>query len=84
MYLLYFPTVIGLLEQLKGSLASCMIFLMVFYLYLLLGGLPYLSILEEAEKRAEFANQALEPFPPTPVKVSERTLFPPLANFGEI
>lgn len=34
-------------------------------------GLPYLSILEEAEKRAEFVNQALEPFPPSPVKVAE-------------
>uniref|UniRef100_A0A0P4W5L6 Uncharacterized protein n=1 Tax=Scylla olivacea TaxID=85551 RepID=A0A0P4W5L6_SCYOL len=32
-------------------------------------GLPYLSILEEAEKRGEFVNQALEPFPPSPVKV---------------
>lgn len=34
-------------------------------------GLPYLSILEEAEKRGEFVNQALEPFPPSPVKVAE-------------
>ncbi|KAG0723645.1 Poly(A)-specific ribonuclease PARN [Chionoecetes opilio] len=34
-------------------------------------GLPYLSILEEAEKRAEFVSQALEPFPPSPVKVAE-------------
>lgn len=34
-------------------------------------GLPYLSILEETEKRAEFVNQALEPYPPTPVKVAE-------------
>lgn len=56
--------------------------IMMCYVSLLLGGLPYLSILEETEKRAEFVNQALEPYPPTPVKVSERTPFALVANLG--
>lgn len=56
--------------------------IMMCYVSLLLGGLPYLSILEETEKRAEFVNQALEPYPPTPVKVSERKTFALVANLG--
>ncbi|KAK8747010.1 hypothetical protein OTU49_016944 [Cherax quadricarinatus] len=36
-------------------------------------GLSYLSLLEEAEERAEYANHSLEPQTPSPIKVAEES-----------